>query len=122
MFVELNNENLDLYAAKYYKNTACISKKEFYDDLARFKYVLRLLRRYRTSGIIQERLVLNHLITIYNVFEIQAANRILFHRVDEDLWPTLKSFLLYLNYLPESDSMYNTINVDLYVAKKLQIL
>lgn len=122
MFNELNNENLDLFAAKYYRNPACISKKEFYDDLARFKYVLRLLRRYRTSGIIQERLVLNHLITIYNVFEIHAANRILFYRIDKDLWPAIKAFLLYLNYLPEGHTVYNSISIDLYVAKKLQIL
>ena len=67
LFSELNNENFELYAANNYRNSSCISAEEFYEDLARFKYVLRLLRKYRDSGIIQERLVLNHIIVIYNV-------------------------------------------------------
>jgi len=122
MFNELNNDNFDLYAAKHYTNHACISTKEFYDDLARFKYILRLLRRYRDTGLIQERLVLNHIIILYNVFEICAANRMIFYRIDTDLWEALKPFLIYLNYLPETHNVYNNIGADLYVAKKLQTL
>ena len=120
LFDELNNANFELYAAKHYRNNQCLSADEFYDDIAKFKYVVRLLRRYRESGIIQERLLLNHIITIYNVFEISAANRMIFHRVDIDLWPALKTFLVYLNYLPEN--LHKNINIDLGIANKLKDL
>tara|TARA_B110000483_G_scaffold68275_1_gene85276 strand:- start:714 stop:1085 length:372 start_codon:yes stop_codon:yes gene_type:complete len=121
LFSELDNDNFELYAAKHYNNFSCISTEEFYEDVARFKYVLRLLRRYRQSGIIQERLILNHIIVIYNVFEILAANKMMFFKIDEDLWPSLKSFLIYLNYLPENNK-YRDVTVDLNIAKKLQTL
>jgi len=120
LFDELNNANFELYAAKYYKNLQCLSPEEFYDDLAKFKYVVRLLRRYRESGVIQERLLLNHIITIYNVFEIHAANKMIFYRVDVNLWPALKTFLVYLNYLPEN--VHTNINIDLSIATKLKDL
>ena len=121
LFSELDNDNFELYAAKHYRNLSCISTEEFYEDVARFKYVLRLLRRYRQSGLIQERLILNHIIVIYNVFEIFAANKMMFFKIDEDLWPSLKSFLIYLHYLPENNK-YHDVTVDLHIAKKLQTL
>ena len=117
LFNELDNENFELFAAKYYDNPTCLSTEEFYEDLAKFKYVVRLFRRYRENGKIQERLLLNHLIIIYNVFQIQAATRMLFYRVDKDLWPALKTFLIFLNYLPEN--IYQDINIDLNIANKL---
>ena len=120
LFDELNNATFDLYAAKHYTNRQCLSAQDFYDDVAKFKYVVRLLRRYRDTGKIQERLLLNHIITIYNVFEIAAANRMIFHRVDIDLWPALKTFLVYLNYLPEN--LHKNINIDLNIATKLKDL
>ena len=118
LFDELNNENFELFASKYYRNPTCLSAQEFYDDLAKFKYIVRLLRRYRESGKIQIRLLLNHITIIYNVFEIHAATRMLFHRVDEDLWPALKTFLIYLNYLQRGT--YQNINIDLGIATKLK--
>jgi hypothetical protein len=120
LFDELNNANFELYAAKYYKNLQCLSPDEFYEDLAKFKYVVRLLRRYRETSVIQERLLLNHIITIYNVFEIHAANKMIFYRVDTNLWPALKTFLVYLNYLPEN--IHTDINIDLSIATKLKDL
>ena len=120
VFDELNNANFELYAAKHYRNNQCLSVDEFHDDVAKFKYIVRLLRRYRDTGKIQERLLLNHIITIYNVFEIHAANRMLFHRVDLNLWPALKTFLIYLNYLPEN--LHKNINIDLNIATKLKQL
>ena len=120
LFDELNNANFEIYAAKHYRNPACLDAQDFYDDVAKFKYVVRLLRRYRDTGKIQERLLLNHIITIYNVFEIAAANRMIFHRVDIDLWPALKTFLVYLNYLPEN--LHKNINIDLSIATKLKDL
>jgi len=120
LFSELNNENFELYAAKHYRNEACLDVQEFKEDVARFKYVLRLLRRYKESGIIQERLILNHLIVIYNVFDISAATRILFYKIDSDLWPSIKTFLIYLSYMPEDK--YSQVTIDLTLAKKLQAL
>ena len=120
LFTELNNANFDLYAAKFYRNASCLEAQDFYDDVARFKYVVRLLRRYRDSGIIQERLVLNHIISIYNVFDIKAATRMIFHKVDIQLWPALKTFLVYLNYLPVNT--HQNINIDLSIATKLKDL
>tara|TARA_B110000495_G_C22834166_1_gene486602 strand:- start:248 stop:616 length:369 start_codon:yes stop_codon:yes gene_type:complete len=117
LFNELDNENFELFASKYYDNPTCLSTEEFYEDLAKFKYVVRLFRRYRENGKIQERLLLNHIIIIYNVFQIQAATRMLFYRVDKDLWPALKTFLIFLNYLPEN--IYQDINIDLNIANKL---
>lgn len=118
LFDELNNANFELYAARHYNNPACLDPQDFYDDVAKFKYVVRLLRRYRESGMIQERLVLNHIITIYNVFEITAATRMLFYKVDIDLWSSLKTFLVYLNFMPEQ--LHKNINIDLNIAKKLK--
>jgi len=118
LFDKLDNENFELFAAKYYDNPTCLSTEEFYEDLAKFKYVVRLFRRYRENGKIQERLLLNHLIIIYNVFQIQAATRMLFYRVDKDLWYALKTFLIFLNYLPNSS--YQDISIDLNIAKKLK--
>jgi hypothetical protein len=102
LFDELTEDNFTIFAAKHYSNPQCLDIAEFEEDIARFKYVKRLLRRYNQSGDLQERLILNHLIIIYNVFGIEAANRMVFYKIEEELWPALKTFLIYLNYLPES--------------------
>ena len=120
LFDDLNNDNFELYAARYYDNPSCLDVQDFYDDLARFKYIIRLLRKYRETGIIQERLVLNHIISIYNVFNIYAANRMMFYRIESDLWPQIKTFLVYLNYIPETQ--YQDITIDVKIAKKLQAI
>ena len=103
LFDELNEENFILFASKHYNNPRCLDVEEFYEDLARIKYLKRLLRRYQQTGIVQERLILNHIIVIYNVFGISAANKMLFYKIEPEHWPALKTFLVYLNYLPESE-------------------
>jgi hypothetical protein len=118
VFEELNEENFLLFAAKNYDNPQCLDVDEFYDDLSRFKYIKRLLRKYQQSGIVQERLVLNHIIVIYNVFGIEAANRMIFYKIEKELWPVLKTFLVYLNYLPEQDKV--EIPMDDYVISILR--
>jgi hypothetical protein len=120
LFDELNNDNFELYAAKHYTNPACLDVDDFKEDLARFKYINRLLRKYDSTGVLSERLILNHLITIYNVFDVAAATRMIFYRVAPIHWPAIKTFLLYLNYLREDQK--KDIVTDLYVAKKLQSL
>ncbi len=102
LFDELNNDNFVLFASRHYNNNQCTDIEEFYEDLQRFKYLKRLLSRY-DQGDLQERLILNHLIIIYNVFGIQAANKMVFYKIDQKQWPQLKTFLVFLNYLPEDE-------------------
>lgn len=118
LFDELTEENFEIFAAKNYNNPQCVDIEEFHEDLARFKYLKRLLRKYIQTGEIQERLVLNHLIIIYNVFGIEAANKMAFYRIEDELWPALKTFLIYLNYLPENDRI--EIPVDMKIANILR--
>lgn len=118
VFDELNEENFELYAANNYNNPQCLDVEEFYDDLARFKYIKRLLRKYKLTGEIQERLILNHLIILYNVFGIEAANRMMFHKMEQELWPAVKTFLIYLDYLPETEKV--EIPLDPNIANSLR--
>lgn len=94
--MQLNDNNFSLFAAKYYNNPNCTDILEFHDDLNRIKYVKRLLKGYSESGELKERLVLNHLITLYNVFDPQACTKMLVFKLPEHL-SVLKSFLSYLN-------------------------
>ena len=99
-FIDLNDDNFVLYAAKHYENPTCSPLDEFYDDLQRFKYIKRLFSRYEANGELRERLILNHLIVLYNVFGIDATTRMLLFRIDQEYYSILKTFLVYLNYLP----------------------
>ena len=101
MVTPLNNENYVLYAMKHYENPQCENIEEFHDDLNRTKYLKRLFKKYETSGILKERLILNHIIIFYNVFGIEVGARILFFKIEEEYHSLLKTFLVYLNYLPE---------------------
>lgn len=96
----LNAKNFVLYAAKHYDNPSCESIEEFYDDLNRFKYIKRLFTKYNETGEIKERLVLNHLIALYNLFGAVPTTRMLFLKLEGD-WELLKPFLIYLGYMPE---------------------
>ena len=94
--MQLNDNNFSLFAAKYYNNPNCIDILEFHEDLNRIKYVKRLLKGYKESGELKERLVLNHLITLYNVFDPHACTKMLVFKLP-DHHSVLKSFLSYLN-------------------------
>lgn len=100
-FTQLNNDNVLLYAMKHYDNPACHGIHEFTEDFDRIKYLKRLFKRYQQKSVLKERLILNHIIIVYNVFGVEAATRILFLRLEDDLWPILKTFLVFLNYMPE---------------------
>lgn len=100
MFDDLNDDNFLLYAIKAYNSPHCIMS-EFESDLKRTKYLKRLFRRFKGSKLLKERLILNHLILLYNVFGVESATRILFFRIDESDFDILKTFLIYLNYMPE---------------------
>lgn len=97
---DLNETNALVYAAKHYDNPHFFDTVEFYEDLSRFKYLKKLFGRYEETGEINERLVLNHLTVIYNVFGVEAATKLLFLKMD-NYGSYLKPFLLLLNYLPE---------------------
>lgn len=96
----LTEDNFMLYAAQNYDNPKCFDDDEFFDDLKRFKYLKKLLKKYRDTGVIRERLILNHIIIIYNLFGHNTATRMLFFKLD-GYHMELKTFLTYLNYMPE---------------------
>ena len=86
---------------QHYENPQCVEVEEFNDDLRKIKYIKRLFNQYHIEGTLKERLILNHLIVFYNVFPVKVATRILFLKLEEHFWPILKTFLVYLHYMPE---------------------
>ena len=126
MFNILNEDNLALYAAKSYSSLNCLMS-EFEDDFKRAKYIKRLVRRYYITKILKDRLILNHIIMMGNVFGPEATAHIMFFRIDEIHHSILKTFLLYLNILPKKvygirGKVIDTdiIPVDLIVADALR--
>tara|TARA_Y100000361_G_C11154554_1_gene343250 strand:+ start:536 stop:916 length:381 start_codon:yes stop_codon:yes gene_type:complete len=99
MFENLNDDNFLIYAIKNYNNPGCEGMSDLEDDLKRFKYVKRLLNRYEKTGVPNERLVINHLIVLYNVFG-PAATKMLFYKLEDKYWTNLKTYLVFLNRLP----------------------
>lgn len=125
-FDDLTPENITLYAVKAYDKPNCIMS-EFKEDMKRFNYVKRLLLRYRKFDELRERLVLNHLVVIYNVFGPEPATRILFYRIPKEDWSALKTYLLFLSYMPDvvrsikgHDIISSDINVDMKIADVLR--
>ena len=99
-FDELNESNYMLFAMKFYDNPQAVTNDDFDDDLKKFKYVKRLLKRYKNTGVLKTHLILNHIIVLFNVFN-EATVPLLFYNMEEDLWPAIKSFLIYLKRVPE---------------------
>ena len=100
-FDDLNEGTFLMYSMKEYNNIQCVDIEEYYDDLKKIKYIKRLFNIYKNDGQLKERLILNHLITWYNVFSIQAGTRILFYKIEEHFWPMLKTFLIFLERMPD---------------------
>jgi len=119
-FTELNEDNYLFFAIQNYNNPQAVTKDDFYDDLKRFKYLKRLLKTYVKTGNLKLHLILNHLIIIYNVFG-EAATPLLFYKLSPDYWSIIKSFMIYLNRLPECSSL-DHIKIDKYCIEKLQEL
>jgi len=99
MFDDLNEENFIMYAMKCYNSPQCIMS-EFEGDIKRTKYLKRLFRRYKVAKSLKERLILNHIILLNNVFGTESTARILFYKIDERDYDILKTFLEYLNIMP----------------------
>tara|TARA_B100000073_G_scaffold289585_1_gene252030 strand:- start:1478 stop:1849 length:372 start_codon:yes stop_codon:yes gene_type:complete len=98
-FVELNKENFLLFAVKHYENPTATTQEEFEEDLKRFKYVKRWLKKYHDSGNINSHLLLNHFMIIFNCW-CDAAIPMLFFKIEPEYWSYIKSFLLYLDRMP----------------------
>lgn len=101
MSLRLTEKNVVMYAMKHYDNNQCIDIDEFYDDLKRINYIKRLFVRFKNTSELKERLILNHLTILFNVFPIEVAANILFFKIDSEFWPQLKTFLVYLSYMPD---------------------
>ena len=105
----LTNDNFLIESAKHYRNIQCGSTEEFLSDLKRLKYLKKIITRYSTSGLIDERLVLNHIIILYNVFGAEFLARMLILKMYNQM-KYLKPFLLYLNILPNVIKCVNEKN------------
>lgn len=122
----LTEENYILYAVKNYDNPQCTGMREFQEDMARIVYLKRLFRRYRKTGVLRDRLILNHIITLYNVFGMEAATRLLFFKIEPELHDILKTFLVFLEYLPTQQPKYQldadivVISIDREIANRLR--
>ena len=121
-FDELNESNYLLFAIKFYDNPQAVTKDDFETDLKRIRYVKRLLKRYKNSGELKVHLILNHLIILFNVFN-DATVPLLFYNLEEELWPSIKSFLVFLNRIPEYPKTdISGIPVDYECLQELQSL
>jgi hypothetical protein len=118
IFNEVNDENFMIFAARHYYNPRCIDIEEFYEDLNRFKYVKRLLNRYIETGKLPERLILNHMIIIFNAFDIKPTLMMLEHKLDEKHWPIVKPFLVFLRHIKNDE--YVDIPMDKTVVDALR--
>lgn len=125
-FDDLTNENYMLYAMKVYDKPNCIMS-EFKEDMKRFNYLKRLFRRYAKVGELRERLVINHIVVLYNVFGVEAATRLLFYKMTKSDYSVLKTYLLFLSYMPAivkgikgQDIKSSEISVDMKIAEVLR--
>lgn len=115
-----------LYAMKAYDNPNCIIS-EFKEDMKRFNYLKRLFYRYRKDGEIKERLIINHLIVLSNVFGVEASTRLLFFKMSKEDYSSLKTYLLFLSHMPDSvkgirgsDIISSDIPLDLKIVEILR--
>lgn len=126
MIDNLTDDNFMIYAMKCYDSPNAIMS-EFEEDLKRIKYIKRLIKRYKTTGELKERLILNHIIILSNVFGTRNAVRMLFFRLDEEDYQILKTFLIFLGYMPDTvtgirsrNISTHDVSVDLFVGKRLR--
>ena len=105
IFNELNEDNFLIFAIKNYENPQAVTKEDFDKDLNHFKYIKRLLKRYKNTGELKIPLLINHFIVLYNIFG-EAATPMLFFKIEKELWSTMKTFILFLNKIPEYQKCY----------------
>ena len=119
LFDHLNEDNFLLFAIKNYENPQAVTKEDFDKDLNHFKYIKRLLKRYKNTGVLKTHLLLNHFIVLYNIFG-EAATPMLFFKIEQDLWSTMKTFIMFLGKFPEyPKSSIHDIQPDLNCLREL---
>jgi len=119
IFNELNEDNFLLFAIKNYENPQAVTKEDFEKDLNHFKYIKRLLKRYKKTGELKTHLLLNHFIILYNIFG-EATTPMLFYKLEKELWSVIKTFIIFLGRLPEyPKSNIHNIQVDIYCLSEL---
>ena len=119
IFNELNDDNYLIFAIKHYDNPQAVTYEDFLNDMKKFKYVKRLLKRYKKTGDLKSHLLINHFIVLYNVFQ-DATTPLLFYKIEKELWEPKKTFIMFLGKLPEHPrSFISDIQVDLECLKQL---
>ena len=122
LFNELNDDNFILFAIKNYENPQAVTKEDFDKDLNHFKYIKRLLKRYKNTGVLKTHLLLNHFIILYNIWG-EATTPMLFFKIDKDLWSSMKAFIMFLNRFPEYPrTNIHDIQVDIECLKELKLI
>tara|TARA_R100001082_G_C4329528_1_gene144961 strand:+ start:129 stop:521 length:393 start_codon:yes stop_codon:yes gene_type:complete len=113
IFNELNDGNFLLFAIQNYENPQAVTKEDFDKDLNHFKYIKRLLKRYKNTGQLKTHLLINHFIVLYNIFG-DATTPMLFYKIEDDLWDVMKTFIIFLNRMPDHPkTKFHDIPVDL---------
>lgn len=105
IFNELNEDNFLIFAIKHYENPQAVTREDFDKDLNHFKYIKRLLKRYKNTGQLKTHLLLNHFIILYNIFG-EATTPMLFFKIEKELWEYMKTFVVFLDKLPEYPKCY----------------
>ena len=119
IFTELTSENFLLFAIKHYENPQAVTKEDFEKDLNHFKYIKRLLKRYRNTGELKAHLLLNHFIILYNIFG-EGTTAMLFYKIEEDMWNIMKTFVVFLDKLPEYPHCFiHDVEIDEYCLSEL---
>ena len=118
-FDELNEENYIIFAIKHYENPQAVTQEDFFEDMKRFKWIKRLLNKYKNTGELNNHLIINHFMVLYNVFG-EATTPLLFYKINKELWGVLKTFVMYLGRLPEyPKSTIHDIPIDIECLKTL---
>ena len=119
IFTELTSENFLLFAIKHYENPQAVTKEDFEKDLNHFKYIKRLLKRYRNTGELKAHLLLNHFIILYNIFG-EGTTAMLFYKIEEEMWEIMKTFVVFLDKLPEYPHCFiHDVEIDDYCLSEL---
>ena len=119
IFNELNDDNYLIFAIKHYDNPQAVTYEDFLNDMKKFKYVKRLLKRYKKTGDLKSHLLINQFIVLYNVFQ-EATTPHLFYKIEKELWSPMKTFIVFLGRLPEHPrSFISDIQVDIECLKQL---
>ena len=115
----MTSENFLLFAIKHYENPQAVTKEDFEKDLNHFKYIKRLLKRYRNTGELKAHLLLNHFIILYNIFG-EGTTAMLFYKIEEDMWNIMKTFVIFLDKLPEYPKCFiHDVEIDEYCLSEL---